>query len=369
MTDLDISQWKWTETLNGNTSNELLTLKKNLANDVVDKLFEKDSNFVSALFKGSVVDYLVDENTINDALHDEVLVWGLWQSLWLVTPELKKYREMFSRAKTRTDLESLKTTIFNEIDSKTSISSQQSSTTTASTVTIPGLSWSVAWWWTAEKAKVDTSSESYEIDHLNFIIPQESKNIYNNLKWKEKPDLEPFACALKVYNSLKSQWKLKNTKYLTVVDFTKKKSKNRMFVINTQARIVEHAVKCGHWKWSWSWEYATSFWNKWWSNKSSLWWYITPDKITKTTRKSWWYWLRQITGIESSNSTAAWRWIAIHPWWVNWSEWCFTIPKSVSSEIMNKQIWWSLLFAYAESKQYFAQSNYFKQDSNGNFIA
>ena len=73
MTDLDISQWKWTETLNGNTSNELLTLKKNLANDVVDKLFEKDSNFVSALFKGSVVDYLVDENTINDALHDEVL--------------------------------------------------------------------------------------------------------------------------------------------------------------------------------------------------------------------------------------------------------------------------------------------------------
>ena len=353
------------------SAKELLELKKDLADKVAEKLIEKDSNILSLLFKWSVSDYLIDENTINDAFHDEVLLWGIWESIWIINPIFKKYREKFSSIKTKADLEELKSTIFDEI-SKEDLNKPETKTwnnpteTTSSTQSSTQSSGSQS---TSEKAKVDTSSESYEIDHLNFVISQESKNIYNNLKWKEKPDLEPFACALKVYNTLKSQWKLKNTKYLTVVDFTKKKSKNRMFVINTETRTVEHAVKCGHWKWSWTWEYATSFWNKWWTNKSSLWWYITPDKITKTTRKSWWYWLRQITGIESSNSSAAWRWIAIHPWWVNWSEWCFTIPRNVSSEIMQKQIWWSLVFAYAESKQYFAQSNYFKQDSNGSFLA
>lgn len=356
-----IERWQQTvENESKESADELLELKKDLADKVAEKLAEKDDSFFSMFFKWSISDYLIDENTMVDAIHDEVLLWWIWQSIWLINPLFKKYREKFSEVKTKADLENLKTTIFNEISQEKRNTQRTQKTKKWTTSSSSG---------TSEKAKVDNTSESYEIDHLNFIIPQESKNIYNNLKWKEKPDLEPFACALKVYNTLKSQWKLKNTKYLTVVDFTKKKSKNRMFVINTETRTVEHAVKCGHWKWSWTWEYATSFWNKSWSNKSSLWWYITPDKITKTTRQSWRYWLRHITGIESSNKSAAWRWIAIHPWWLNWSEWCFTIPKSISSEIMNKQIWWSLLFAYAESKQYFAQSNYFKQDSNGNYVA
>ena len=360
-----------TENESNESADELLELKKELADEVAEKLIEKDSNIFSLFFKWSISDYLIDENTINDALHDEVLLWGLWKSIWIINPIFKKYREKFSEIRTKTDLENLKNTIFDEI-LKEDLSKPETKTwnnpteTTSSTQSSTQSSGSQS---TSEKAKVDTSSESYEIDHLNFVISQESKNIYNNLKWKEKPDLEPFACALKIYNSLKSQWKLKNTKYLTVVDFTKKKSKNRMFVINTNTRTVEHAVKCGHGVGSGTWEFATSFSNRWKSHQSNLGWYITPDKITKTTKKSWWYWLRSIKGIEPSNNAAAWRWIAIHPWWVNWSDWCFTIPRSVSNEIMNKQIWWSFLFAYAKSKQYFAQSNYFKQDSNGSFLA
>jgi hypothetical protein len=35
---------------------------------------------------------------------------------------------------------------------------------------------------------------------------------------------------------------------------------------------------------------------------------------------------------------------------------------------MEKIKWW-FLFAYAESKDYFAQSNYFKQNSDGSIMA
>ena len=281
---------------------------------------------------------------------------------------MKEKRNEIENKKTKAELEALRSSIIQQNNQ----SQQQNQNTQNNQNQRTNNQWNNNWrtsynsWW---YTNVDNSATSYEIDHLNFVIPPETTKIYNNLKWVEKPDLEPFACALKLYNSLKSQKRLKNTKYLTIVDFTKKKSKNRMFVINTDNRTVEYAVKCGHWKWSWRWEYATSFSNVVWSNKSSLWWYITPDSITKTTRKSWRYWLRQIQWIESTNSASWWRWIAIHPWNVDWSEWCFTIPRNVANEIMEKQKWWSLLFAYAESKEYFAQSNYFQQNPDGSFTA
>lgn len=295
---------------------------------------------------------------------------------------MKEKRKEIESKKTKSELEALKSTIMQQNNqsnqnNQNNHNNQNNQHTQNNQNQRTNNQWNNNWWNNSLRtnyspwwyANTDRSSTSYEIDHLDFIIPPETTRIYNNLKWVEKPDLEPFACGLKLYNSLKSQWRLKNTKYLTIVDFTKPKSKNRMFVINTETRTVEHAVTCGHGKWSWRWEYATSFSNVVWSNKSSLGWYITPDTITKTTRKSWRYWLRQIQWIESTNSASWWRWIAIHPGGVNWSEWCFTIPRGVATEIMWKQKWWSLLFAYAESKEYFAQSNYFHQNPDGSFTA
>lgn len=353
---------KWNE-----ANEELLWLKKELAEKIVQKLQEKDSNLLSSMLEWSITDYLIDENTFTDAVHDELLIWWLWESAWIITPELKKYRKMLSEVKTKEDLENLKTTIFNEIWENKQNNSEQTNQTSNSDIAIATATTSTLWsWWTTnEKAKVD-SSESYEIDHLNFKVSSESKNIWENLKWKEKPDLEPFACALKAYNSVKKQGKINNPKYLTVVDFTKKKWKKRFFVINMENNTVEHAVKVWHWKNTWS-DRATEFSNKSWSKQSSLWWYLLPDVITKSPNKSW-SWLRQITWLESSNSNAAQRWIAVHPWWENGSEWCFTLPKDISKTIMEK-IKWSFLFAYAESKQYFAQSDYFQKNSDGSIAA
>ncbi len=362
------------------SAKELLELKKDLADKVAEKLIEKDSNILSLLFKWSVSDYLIDENTINDAFHDEVLLWGIWESIWIINPIFKKYREKFSSIKTKADLEELKSTIFDEI-SKEDLSKPETKTwnnpteTTSSTQSSTQSSGSQS---TSEKAKVDTSSESYEIDHLNFVISQESKNIYNNLKWKEKPDLEPFACALKVYNTLKSQWKLKNDKYITVIDFTKNQKKSkRCFVINIQTNTVEHAEKCWHWSGSGNAEWATSFWNVSGSHKSSLWAYITADHSRSNTKGTWhsnfWEW------IEESNNKSKKRWIALlHPVksltyasWKPTSDWCITIPGSQKKvdKILNKIEWWSLVFAYAKSENYFAQSQFFQKNPDGSYTA
>ena len=364
------------ENENNETSDELLNLKKELAEEIVDKLLEKDLNISSYLFKWSIADYLVNDDTFSDKVHDEVLMWNFWKEAWIITPELKKYREMISNAKTKDDLENLKTTIFNELwqnnqESNTWDTNTENSTTESwwtapetATLTTSITTWAGISSWSTEKAKVDSSSESFEIDHLNFSISPETKTIYEDIRWKEKPDLEPFACALKVYNNVK--WKIHNTKYLTIVDFTKKKWKKRFFVINMENNTVEHAVKVWHGK-NTGGERAKQFSNRAWSNQSSLWWYLLPDTITKSPNKSW-SWLRQITWLESSNSNAAQRWIAVHPWWENGSEWCFTLPKDISKNIMEKIKWW-FLFAYAESKDYFAQSNYFKQNSDGSIMA
>jgi hypothetical protein len=139
---------------------------------------------------------------------------------------------------------------------------------------------------------------------------------------------------------------------------------------------VEYAEKCGHGQGSGWKEWATSFWNTSWSNKSSLWALITADHSRRngkgTRRWNFPEWL------EKSNSKSRGRWIAIHPVksevyasWKPTSQWCFTIQGSQShtNEILDKIEWWSLLFSYAKSKDYFAQSDYFKQNSDGSVAA
>ncbi len=232
-------------------------------------------------------------------------------------------------------------------------------------------------WWNLGKSKVDHSGGKYEIDNFNITASPESKQIWENLKWKEKPELEPFVCAMKAYKEEKEKWHLNNTKYITVVDFTKNQlTNNRLFVINLENNTVEYAEKCWHWAGS-GWEnWATSFSNKSGTNKSSLWAFITPDHSKKSNTKSrtWSYPAWQ----ESSNNASQWRWIAIHPVrslvyrsGTPTSLGCFTIPASQSyvNGILDKINKKSLFFAYAKSKNYFTQSKYFQQNSNGGFTA
>jgi hypothetical protein len=148
------------------------------------------------------------------------------------------------------------------------------------------------------------------------------------------------------------------------VDFSKERWTNRFFVINMDTNTVEYATKVGHGKWS-GWTIATKFSNTPNTNQSSLWWYITPDEIRKSSTKPW-SWLKMKWQENGINNNASDRWIYMHPWTEAWSLWCFTLPKSIAHEIMNKLKWWSVLFAFARTKDYFKKSDYFQPDSNGN---
>jgi len=101
-----------TESVNA-TSDELLQLKKELANEVVSKMLEQNPE-LPRLAKWAMTEFLVDSNTLKDKFRD-VVIWLLWDSLWFITPTLEKYREMFGEVKTKRDLETLKTAIFNEM--------------------------------------------------------------------------------------------------------------------------------------------------------------------------------------------------------------------------------------------------------------
>ncbi len=392
-------------------SDELLELKNELADVVVSKLLEKNNQDMSLVKEGItkifLKKYLVDDGSFEDLIFDRVGVWMFLKNL--ITPSVQKYREKISGATDKDSLDKVRTEILNELDwvKQEVIESNESSGKSDNTETEPSTSsdesheselendWSdqssnqknnetgkkdddkssdgnksdksdKTALTSNENAK-ESSGESHEIDHFNITVSSEKKNVWNNLKWKEKPNLEPFACALKVFESLKSSWKVKNTKYLTVVDFSKSRWTNRFFVINMETNTVEYATKVGHWKWSW-WTVATKFSNTPNTNQSSLWWYITPDEIRKSTTKSW-SWLRMNWLEDGINDKAANRWIYMHPWSEAWSLWCFTLPKDIAHEIMNKLKWWSVLFAFAKTKDYFNKSKIFQSSSDGSITA
>lgn len=367
-------------------SKELFELKKKLAEDITDKLE------IFTPFKKHVVDYLVDKWTVKDLVDDKTINKLLgW--LWIITEQLQDFRDQLSGANTEEALAELRTKIFKQIwgESQESSESNESTDTSKNTNTS---TWAVAttWWaslaaassesksttesWAAtEKAKVDSSGESYEIDHFNITVSPEYKKLWDNLKWKEKPDLEPFACAMKAYQAEKAKWTIKNDKYLTVVDFTKNQlTHNRFFVIDLTTNTVIHAEKCWHGEGSGDKERATSFWNVSGSKKSSLWASITPDQSRSNSK-----WTRRWSfpkWLEKSNNAS--RWIAIHPvkslvykTWRPTSQWCFTLTcwQDGVDNINNEINWWSMVFAYAKSKDYFSQSNYFQQNSDGSFAA
>lgn len=120
---------QWIESVEFNAPNELLELKKKVAEEIVNKLQEKDPDILSKIF----TNYLVNDGTILDELSDNIL-WKLWEITWMISPDLKRYREMLNNANTKQEIENLKVNILSEIWSvQTSIDSRENSTTSDST--------------------------------------------------------------------------------------------------------------------------------------------------------------------------------------------------------------------------------------------
>lgn len=212
-----------------------------------------------------------------------------------------------------------------------------------------------------------------------FSTEKDKKNtksineIYNklNLNWKEKPNFLPFYLAMQWYNKQKSN--LWNSKYLTVIDYSKPIDQNRLYVINMQTLTIEHCVKTWHGKNSGNKKTTSSFSNTFNSNQTSIGFFRTPYDLTPNSRKTW-NWLF-LDWLEYSNSNARKRWIAVHAvwdffYWSNgkWhkagdstSEWCITIRTADNpKEIMNKIKWDSIIYSYYPDMTYLNKSTLIK---------
>lgn len=327
----------------------LETLKQKAIEETIEEITKWKNTLFSDIKKKLLNRYLTKNWDWREKIEDNFLEKIPWD---LITNDLKQFKEDLNKVSNETELNDLKASVIEAINAS-------AIATTATTRQRTGRSTRQQ---STPRTSVDT--QRYSIDQFNINVSQEHQDMYQQLKWVEKPDLEPFACAMKWYEELK--WSLKNPKYLTVVDFTKPNTQNRFYVINMDTKSVEYATTVWHWQWSWRWQWATSFSDINGSYQSSLWFFRTPDAIFKPTNRdrSW----LLMNGIEDSNDSAKSRGIYMHPGW-KISQWCFTLPKDVSSDIMNKVKWDSLLFSYAKSKDYFAKSNYFSTSSTGDVLA
>ena len=211
----------------------------------------------------------------------------------------------------------------------------------------------------------------------NLFSPEKQKNtenineIYRNLKWKEKPDFLPFYLAMQWYNKQKNN--IRNSKYLTVVDYSKSVNENRLYVINMETLTVENCVPTWHGKNSWNTQTTSKFSNNPNSNQTSIGFFRTPSGL-KSNSKWTWKWLF-LNWMEYSNNNAVNRWIAVHPvWsffysrtekghkaWDSTSEGCITIRSADNpGEIMNKIKWDSLIYSYYPDMTYLNKSTLIK---------
>ncbi len=195
-----------------------------------------------------------------------------------------------------------------------------------------------------------SQSDFYSEDCLDKSRDEISK-FYDSLEWKKKPDFKPFFYAMVAYGRIQEKTPQKSP-YICVTDFSKPNTDSRFFIINLQTLKIENALCVWHWKNSGTWEIPDKFSNKKWSLQSSLWAFKTSDKLQSNTKWTW-KWLL-LKWVEDSDYRAESRWIFIHPWGVNQSEWCFTIPYEKSKEevydVIQKLEWWCLVYSYFDEK-------------------
>ncbi|MDD2537152.1 MAG: murein L,D-transpeptidase catalytic domain family protein [Candidatus Absconditabacteria bacterium] len=324
----------------------LVNAKKEIITYKVDELANAGKLSALSLFsedpesaKKELSDYLSGEDA-----------FSLNMALYVKTSkEIEIFKNQLAMVKDEEDLNKLKESVMGSSLPSASESpspSQQPSPTPE--VAVATTATTVA----AGSTIINTSPAPSSRETISVSSPLEIKKLFDELSGKEKPDIEPFTFAMQGYQKLQSD--LKNSDYITVVDYSKSNTKNRFYVINLKEKKVEYAVPVGHGKKSGG-EFASSFSDQLGSNKTSLGFYRTPDEITKAKSKSRSGLL--LHGIEESNDQAKKRGIFIHPGGVNHSEGCFTLPKDASA-IMNNLKGDSLVFAYYPDKNYLAQSNF-----------
>lgn len=175
-----------------------------------------------------------------------------------------------------------------------------------------------------------------------------------------------FEQAVNGYNRIEG----KKKELMTLIDFTKPSTEERLFVIDMKAKRILYSSLVSHGRNSGN-LYATSFSNKYGSFQSSLGFYLTESTYTGKNGYS-----LILEGLEAGiNDRAKERAIVMHgapysnPSVISGSGrlgrslGCPALPQKVSKEIINTIKEGSLLFIYADDEKYLSESSILKENS------
>ena len=179
---------------------------------------------------------------------------------------------------------------------------------------------------------------------------------------------EVFETALKGYSELSLKNKLRNKKFLTIVDMSLSANTERMFIIDLEERtlvekkLVAHGMKTGY-------EFASKFSNEQSSHKSCLGFFITGELYNGRHDLS-----MKLDGQEYSNDNARNRGVVVHSADYVSCEYiesngrlgrsfgCPAIDKEGYEETVNKLQGGSCYFIYYPSRSYLSRSKIINSD-------
>ena len=197
--------------------NDLNASKQKAIEETIEEITKWKNILFSDIRKKLLNRYLTKNWEWREWIEDNFL-----EKMWIITDSIKDFKENLNKVSNETELTNLKDSVINAIKA-----SKATRTTAWLTATTVAAATTIASSKTRQKIKnpkwVDDDNQRYSIDQININISSKHQELYKQLKWRELPDLEPFACAMKWYEELK--WSLKNPQYLTIVDFTKSNRK------------------------------------------------------------------------------------------------------------------------------------------------
>ena len=192
----------------------------------------------------------------------------------------------------------------------------------------------------------------------------ETETVYNSIKLHSAtmPGLECFSKALKGFNRLKADGKIKKD-LLTVIDFSQSSNKKRLWIIDMANQTVLYNTLVAHGRNSGD-EFATEFSNSNSSNQSSLGFYATGEIYNGKHGQS-----LKLDGLEQGiNSNARSRGVVMHAadyvsdtfikmhHRLGRSQGCPALPGTLTKEVINLIKGKSCLFIYHPTQNYFMAS-------------
>lgn len=200
------------------------------------------------------------------------------------------------------------------------------------------------------------SENSNEASFSSYSI-----NLYDKINDNDL-DFDAFKYGLKGYLKLQNDGKLKNKKYLTIIDMGTSANSERLFIINMETQQLEHKSLVAHGR-NTGGTFAKQFSNKVNSHQTSLGFYKTAETYIGKHGFS-----LRLDGLEFSNNNARRRAVVIHEaayananyikknGRLGRSYGCPSLPKKDYKTIINKIKNGSCLFIYYPKNSYLKNS-------------